>query len=60
MLVRRVKLPDRLLLAASQLVTPKSREKFVIATVCLSATLASDAPAEDKPEAQDAPVYQGA
>jgi hypothetical protein len=38
-------------------------KKFIIAAVCLSATLASNAPAEDKKHmqaAQDAPVYQGA
>ena len=37
-------------------------KKFIIAAVCLSATLASNAPAEDKKHmqaAQDTPVYQG-
>jgi hypothetical protein len=37
-------------------------EKLIIAAVCLSATLASNARAEDKKHiqaAQDAPVYQG-
>lgn len=37
-------------------------KKFIIAAICLSATLASNAPAEDKKHvqtAQDAPVYQG-
>ena len=37
-------------------------KKFIIAAVCLSATLAHNAPAEDKKHiqvAQDAPVYQG-
>ena len=41
---------------------PEAVKKFIIATVCLSATLASNAPAEDKKHiraAQDAPVYQG-
>jgi len=37
-------------------------KKFIIAAVCLSATLASNAPAEDKKHiqaAQDAPGYRG-
>jgi hypothetical protein len=41
----------------------KAVKKFIIAAVCLNATLASNAPAEDKKHiqaAQDAPVYQGA
>jgi hypothetical protein len=45
------------------LVAPEAVKKFIIAAVCLSATLASNAPAEDKKHiqaAQDAPVYQGA
>src|ERR1700746_72298 len=42
---------------------PEAVKKFIIAAVCVSATLASNAPAEDKKHiqaAQDAPVYQGA
>lgn len=38
-------------------------KKFIIAAVCLSAALASNAPAKDKKHiqaAQDAPIYQGA
>jgi hypothetical protein len=38
-------------------------KKFIIAAVCLSATLASKAQAQDKKHiqaAQDAPAYQGA
>ena len=41
---------------------PEPVKKFIIAAACLSATLASNAPAEDKKHtqaAQDAPVYQG-
>lgn len=43
--------------------TPEAVKKFIIAAVCLSATLASNAPAQDKKHiqaAQDAPIYQGA
>ena len=50
-------------LPAIQLATPEAVKKFIIAAVCLSATLVSNAPAEDKKHiqaAQDAPVYQGA
>ena len=42
---------------------PEAVKKFIIATVCLSATLASNAPAEDKKHiqaAEEAPIYQGA
>jgi len=41
---------------------PEPVKKFIIAAVCLSATLASNAPAEDKKHiqaAQDALVYHG-
>ena len=41
---------------------PEPLKKFIIAAVCLSATLASNAPAEDKKHiqaAQDAPGYRG-
>jgi hypothetical protein len=41
---------------------PEPVKKFIIAAVCLSATLASNAPAEDKKHiqaAQDAPGYRG-
>ena len=50
-------------LPAIQLAIPEAVKKFIIAAVCLSATLVSNAPAEDKKHiqaAQDAPVYQGA
>jgi len=49
-------------LAAIQLATPDVVKKFIIAAVLLSATLASNGPAEDKKHiraAQDAPAYQG-
>ena len=48
---------------AIQLITPEAVKKFIIAGVCLSATLASNAPAKDKKHiqaAQDALIYQGA
>src|SRR6516164_4042948 len=41
---------------------PEPVKKCILAAVCLSATLASNAPAEDKKHtqaAQDPPVYQG-
>jgi hypothetical protein len=49
-------------LAAIQLVTPDVVKKFIIAAVYVSATLASNAPAEDKKHIQadqDTRVYQG-
>jgi hypothetical protein len=45
------------------LITPAAVKKFILAAVSLSATLASNAPAEDKKHiqpAQDDPIYQGA
>ena len=42
---------------------PEPVKKFIIAAVCLSATLASNVPAKDKKHiqaAQDALIYQGA
>ena len=50
-------------LPAIQLATPEAVKKFIIAAACLSATLAGNAPAEDKKQtqaAQDGPAYQGA
>ena len=42
--------------------SPEAVKKFIIASICLSATLASNAPANDKKHtqaAQEAPIYQG-
>jgi hypothetical protein len=49
-------------LPAIQLATPEAVKKFIIAAACLSATVASNAPAEDKKHTQagqEAPIYQG-
>jgi hypothetical protein len=46
-----------------QLLTPEAVKNFIIAAICVSATLASNAPAKDKKHlqaTQDANVYQGA